>query len=101
MTRTYTCCLSQYLNINWLEQNHYKLREFNSLSYYNLVCFSTHQTITRIPGTCLHNPVLLLQPPVLLHQGVDTVYHALHQLNLGIAEPVFVRDIIGHPCLPP
>ena len=32
MTRTYTCCLSQYLNINWLEQNHYKLREFNSLS---------------------------------------------------------------------
>lgn len=41
------------------------------------------------------NPVLLLQFPVLSHQGVDTVDQALHQLNLGISTTMLVGNIIS------
>merc|ERR1719205_239384 len=42
----------------------------------------------------LHS-VLLLEIEVLLPQGVDGVNHDLDQLDLGVAETVLVRDVIG------
>merc|ERR1712227_164049 len=42
----------------------------------------------------LHS-VLLLELEVLLPQGVDGVNHDLDQLDLGVAETVLVRDVIG------
>ena len=39
--------------------------------------------------------VLLLELEVLLPQGVDGVNHDLDQLDLGVAETVLVRDVIG------
>ena len=32
---------------------------------------------------------------ILLPQGIDTIYHLLDQLNLGVPKPVLVRDVIG------
>merc|ERR1719507_1603573 len=39
--------------------------------------------------------VLLLEFEVLLPEGVDAVNHALHELHLGVAETVLVRDVVG------
>ena len=39
--------------------------------------------------------MLLLELDILLPEGVDGVNHDLDQLNLGIAETVLVRDVIG------
>merc|ERR1719151_252665 len=39
--------------------------------------------------------VLLLEFEVLLPEGVDAVNHALHELHLGVAEAVLVRDVVG------
>jgi hypothetical protein len=39
--------------------------------------------------------VLLLQLPVLLDQGVDPVNHLLDQLDLAVAQPVLVGDVVG------
>ena len=39
--------------------------------------------------------VLLLELKVLLVQGVDAVNHALHKLDLGVAQTVLVGDVIG------
>ena len=36
-----------------------------------------------------------LQQPVLEHEGVDAVDHALHELHLGVAQPVLVGDVVG------
>merc|ERR1719471_2057944 len=43
---------------------------------------------------CLH-AVLLLELDVLLPEGVDSVDHALHELDLGVAEAVLVGDVVG------
>jgi len=45
-------------------------------------------------NVCLH-AVLLLQLEILLVQGVDTVNHDLDELNLRVAEPVLVGDVVG------
>ena len=42
--------------------------------------------------------MLLLELLVLLDEGIDAVYHALHQLHLGVAQPVLVGDVIGYTC---
>ena len=42
--------------------------------------------------------VLLLELEVLLPEGVDAVDHALHELDLGVAEAVLVRDVVGVAC---
>ena len=39
--------------------------------------------------------VLLLELEVLLPQGVDAVNHDLHQLHLGVPEPVLVGDVVS------
>ena len=39
--------------------------------------------------------VLLLELEVLLVQGVDAVNHALHKLDLGVAQTVLVGDVVG------
>ena len=46
---------------------------------------------------CLH-AVLLLELDVLLPEGVDSVDHALHELDLGVAETVLVGDVVGVAC---
>ena len=46
---------------------------------------------------CLH-AVLLLELDVLLPEGVDSVDHALHELDLGVAEAVLVGDVVGVAC---
>ena len=46
---------------------------------------------------CLH-AVLLLELDVLLPEGVDSIDHALHELNLGVAETVLVGDVVGVAC---
>ena len=46
---------------------------------------------------CLHS-VLLLELDVLLPEGVDSVDHALHELDLGVAEAVLVGDVVGVAC---
>jgi len=45
-------------------------------------------------GSDLH-PVLLLPLKVFLPQSVDGVNHDLDQLNLGVAKPVLVGDVVG------
>ena len=47
------------------------------------------------PHRLLLHAVLLLQLEVLLVQGVDAVDHLLHQLHLGVAQAVLVRDVVG------
>ena len=42
--------------------------------------------------------VLLLELDVLLPEGVDSVDHALHELDLGVAETVLVGDVVGVAC---
>lgn len=42
--------------------------------------------------------VLLLELDVLLVEGVDAVDHALHQLHLGVAQAVLVRDVVRVAC---
>lgn len=42
--------------------------------------------------------VLLLELLVFLDEGVDPVYHALDQLNLGVTQAVLVGDVIGNTC---
>ena len=39
--------------------------------------------------------MLLLELEVLLVEGVDTVNHALDELNLGVAQAVLVGDVVG------
>ena len=39
--------------------------------------------------------MLLLELEVLLPQGVDGVNHDLDELDLGVSEPVLVRDVVG------
>ena len=39
--------------------------------------------------------VLLLELDVLLPEGVDSVDHALHELDLGVAETVLVGYVIS------
>merc|ERR1712172_310342 len=36
---------------------------------------------------------------VLLPQGVDAINHLLDELNLGVSEPVLVRDVVGEASL--
>jgi len=43
--------------------------------------------------------VLLLEGNVLSVQGVDTVNHALDELNLGVAQTMLVGDIVGDASL--
>jgi hypothetical protein len=43
--------------------------------------------------------VLLLELPVLLDKGVDAVNHLLYELDLAVAEPVLVGDVVGHTSL--
>ena len=50
-----------------------------------------------LPDGSLH-AVLLLELEVLLPEGVDAVDHALHELDLGVAEAVLVRDVVGVAC---
>ena len=42
--------------------------------------------------------MLLGELAVLLDQGVDAVNHLLDELNLGVAQPVLVRDVVSHTC---
>ena len=42
--------------------------------------------------------MLLLELLILLDEGVDPVYHALYQLNLGVTQAVLVGDVIGNTC---
>ena len=39
--------------------------------------------------------MLLLELQVLLVEGVDSVNHALDELNLGVAETVLVGNVVG------
>ena len=39
--------------------------------------------------------VLLLPLEVLLPEGVDTVNHALAELNLGVSKTMLVGDVVG------
>ena len=39
--------------------------------------------------------VLLLELQVLLVEGVDTINHALDELNLGVAETMLVGNVVG------
>merc|ERR1712038_611735 len=47
----------------------------------------------------LYQAMLLLQSQILLIEGVDTINHALHQFNLGVAQPMLVGDVIGDTSL--
>ena len=42
--------------------------------------------------------VLLLELDILLVEGVDAVDHALHKLDLGVAQTVLVGDVVGVAC---
>ena len=42
--------------------------------------------------------MLLLEFEILLPECVDAVNHALHELHLGVAETVLVRDVVGVAC---
>ena len=42
----------------------------------------------------LHS-VLLLQFKILLPEGVDTIDHGLDKLNLGVAQAMFVGNVVG------
>jgi len=42
----------------------------------------------------LHS-VLLLQFKILLPEGIDTINHGLDELNLGVAQAMFVGNVIG------
>ena len=42
--------------------------------------------------------MLLLELLILLDEGVDPVYHALDQLNLGVTQAVLVGDVVGNTC---
>jgi hypothetical protein len=44
--------------------------------------------------TNLHS-VLLLQFKILLPEGVDTIDHGLDKLNLGVAQAMFVGNVVG------
>jgi len=45
-------------------------------------------------GMNLHS-VLLLQFKILLPEGVDTIDHGLDKLNLGVAQAMFVGNVVG------
>ena len=45
----------------------------------------------------LHS-VLLLQFKILLPEGVDTIDHGLDKLNLGVAQAMFVGNVVGVTC---
>merc|ERR1719167_1607443 len=53
---------------------------------------------SKVRSVGLHT-VLLLQLKVLLVQGVDSVNHALDQLNLRVAETMLVGDVISEASL--
>ena len=42
--------------------------------------------------------MLLLQLEVLLPQGVHPVDHLLHELHLGVPQPVLVGHVVGATC---
>jgi len=46
-------------------------------------------------GECASDAVLLLEGQVFLVQGVDTVNHGLHKLDLGVSQPMLVGDVVG------
>lgn len=39
--------------------------------------------------------MLLLEDPVLLDEGVDAVDHLLDELDLAVAQPVLVGNVVG------
>ena len=39
--------------------------------------------------------MFLLELPVLLDEGVDAVNHLLDELDLAVAQPVLVGDVVG------
>ena len=39
--------------------------------------------------------MLCLQGVVFFVEGVDTIDHLLHKLNLGVSQPVLVGDVVG------
>jgi hypothetical protein len=51
-------------------------------------------TLARPCSLC--EAVLLLELPVLLDKGIDAVNHLLYELDLAVAEPVLVGDVVGH-----
>ena len=54
----------------------------------------TNIMLANVLCTFLH-AVLLLQLQILLPQSVDGVNHDLDQLDLGVSQPVLVRDIVS------
>ena len=38
------------------------------------------------------------QSLVLLVESVHSVNHLLHELHLGVAQPVLVGDVVGYTC---
>ena len=45
--------------------------------------------------------VLRLQGVVFLVEGVHSINHLLHELNLRVTQPVLVGDVVGDACLAP
>merc|ERR1711981_820310 len=73
----------------------------NSSFYYKTALLCLHKIFLarRHFNATSSNAMLLLERKVLSDQSVNPINHALDQLDLAVAEPVLVGDVVSDSCL--